>query len=65
MPSNDMLDRLEDERRESGRRALAAQEEVRRRIARELHKGGRLSVRPAPGGGTEVVLDVPVPEGGP
>lgn len=34
---NDMLDRLEAERRESGRRALAAQEEVRRRIARELH----------------------------
>jgi two-component system sensor histidine kinase UhpB len=34
---NDMLDRLEDERRESGRRALAAQEQERRRIARELH----------------------------
>jgi two-component system sensor histidine kinase UhpB len=34
---NDMLDRLEDERRESGRRVLAAQEEVRGRIARELH----------------------------
>jgi two-component system sensor histidine kinase UhpB len=34
---NEMLDRLEDERRESGRRALAAQEAERRRIARELH----------------------------
>jgi two-component system, NarL family, sensor histidine kinase UhpB len=34
---NDMLDRLEGERRESGRRALAAQEDERRRIARELH----------------------------
>jgi two-component system sensor histidine kinase UhpB len=34
---NDMLDRLEDERRESARRALAAQEQERRRIARELH----------------------------
>jgi two-component system, NarL family, sensor histidine kinase UhpB len=34
---NDMLDRLEDERRESARRALAAQEHERRRIARELH----------------------------
>src|ERR1700760_4431529 len=34
---NDMLDRLEDERRESARRALAAQEDERRRIARELH----------------------------
>jgi two-component system sensor histidine kinase UhpB len=34
---NEMLDRLEDERRESGRRALAAQESERRRIARELH----------------------------
>ena len=32
-----MLDRLEDERRESTRRALAAQEAERRRIARELH----------------------------
>ncbi len=30
---------------------------------RALHVGGRLKVRPAPGGGTEVVLDVPVPEG--
>jgi two-component system sensor histidine kinase UhpB len=34
---NDMLDRLESERRESGRRALAAQEHERQRIARELH----------------------------
>jgi two-component system, NarL family, sensor histidine kinase UhpB len=34
---NDMLDRLETERRESGRQALAAQEAERRRIARELH----------------------------
>jgi two-component system sensor histidine kinase UhpB len=32
-----MLDRLEDERRDSARRALAAQEDERRRIARELH----------------------------
>ncbi|HEY4825471.1 MAG TPA: HAMP domain-containing sensor histidine kinase [Solirubrobacteraceae bacterium] len=34
---NSMLDRLEAERRESGRRALAAQEAERARIARELH----------------------------
>jgi two-component system sensor histidine kinase UhpB len=34
---NDMLDRLEGERRESARRALAAQEDERRRVARELH----------------------------
>jgi two-component system sensor histidine kinase UhpB len=34
---NSMLDRLEDERRESGRRALVAQESERARIARELH----------------------------
>ncbi len=34
---NDMLDRLEGERRESGRRVLAAQESERIRIARELH----------------------------
>jgi two-component system sensor histidine kinase UhpB len=32
-----MLDRLEQERRLSGRRALVAQESERRRIARELH----------------------------
>jgi two-component system, NarL family, sensor histidine kinase UhpB len=34
---NDMLDRLEHERRESGRRALMVQEREHRRIARELH----------------------------
>ena len=34
---NDMLDRIEMERRESGRRALAAQEQERRRLSRELH----------------------------
>src|SRR5262249_32737900 len=34
---NAMLDRMEDERRESVRRALAAQEGERSRIARELH----------------------------
>jgi two-component system sensor histidine kinase UhpB len=34
---NAMLDRLEDERRSSGRRALAAQEGERTRLARELH----------------------------
>jgi two-component system sensor histidine kinase UhpB len=34
---NSMLDRLEGERRESSRRALAAQEGERTRIARELH----------------------------
>jgi two-component system, NarL family, sensor histidine kinase UhpB len=34
---NDMLDRLESERRESARRALLVQERERRRIARELH----------------------------
>ena len=32
-----MLDRLERERRDSARRALDAQEEERRRMARELH----------------------------
>ena len=34
---NDMLDRLESERRDSLRRASAAQEEERRRLAAELH----------------------------
>jgi two-component system sensor histidine kinase UhpB len=34
---NEMLDRLETERRESARRALLVQERERRRIARELH----------------------------
>jgi two-component system sensor histidine kinase UhpB len=34
---NEMLDRLENERRESGQRALAAQESERLRIARGLH----------------------------
>ena len=34
---NAMLDRLEAERRTSGRRALVAQENERRRLARELH----------------------------
>jgi two-component system sensor histidine kinase UhpB len=34
---NDMLDRLEYERRDSARRALLVQEGERRRIARELH----------------------------
>jgi two-component system sensor histidine kinase UhpB len=34
---NEMLGRLERERRDSGRRALAAQEQERQRVARELH----------------------------
>lgn len=34
---NDMLDRLEHERRESALRALTVQEEERRHVARELH----------------------------
>lgn len=36
---NDMLARLEDERRESARRVLGAQEDERLRIARDLHDG--------------------------
>ena len=34
---NDMIERLESERRDSARRALMVQEDERRRIARELH----------------------------
>ena len=34
---NEMLDRLEHERRDSGRQALTVQENERRRVARELH----------------------------
>ncbi len=34
---NEMLDRLEHERRESGRQALDAQESERKRVAQELH----------------------------
>src|SRR5690349_8444459 len=34
---NDMLDRLESERRESARQALTLQEAERQRVARELH----------------------------
>jgi signal transduction histidine kinase len=34
---NDMLDRLEGERRDSARRAMGAQERERRRLAAELH----------------------------
>ena len=37
MAFNEMIDRLERERRDSARRALAAQEGERARIARELH----------------------------
>lgn len=39
MAFNEMLDRLEGERRESARRVVAAQERERQRIARELHDG--------------------------
>ena len=34
---NNMLDRLERERLRSGERALRAQEEERKRVARDLH----------------------------
>ena len=34
---NDMLERLENERRDSARRVVRAQEAERRRVARELH----------------------------
>jgi two-component system, NarL family, sensor histidine kinase UhpB len=36
---NEMLERLERERRESARRALTVQESERQRVARELHDG--------------------------
>lgn len=58
-----MLDRLEDERRSSGRRALAAQEGERLRLGRELHDeiGQRLTAiaidaeRSASGAGADAV----------
>jgi two-component system sensor histidine kinase UhpB len=61
---NTMLDRLETERRESARRALAAQEAERSRVARELHDevGQTLTAvalqveRAAAGGATQPVL---------
>ena len=59
---NTMLDRIETERRESGRRALAAQESERLRIAHELHdKVGQTLTAVAPAGpnGGRRVLDGP------
>jgi two-component system sensor histidine kinase UhpB len=65
---NDMLDRLRDERRESVRRSLAAQEGERHRVAQELHDeiGQTLTamllqierVERAPGGDVRGELDV-------
>jgi two-component system sensor histidine kinase UhpB len=60
---NDMLGRLERERRDSGRRALAAQEQERQRVARELHDevgqvltGVMLELEQAARGGGEAEL---------
>jgi two-component system sensor histidine kinase UhpB len=60
---NDMLGRLERERRDSGRRALAAQEQERQRVARELHDevgqvltGVMLGLEQAARGGGEAEL---------
>jgi two-component system, NarL family, sensor histidine kinase UhpB len=60
---NEMLGRLERERRESGRRALEAQEQERQRVARELHDevgqvltGVMLELEQAAKGGGEAPL---------